>query len=79
MSPSQGRYYTQNNANTEKKHTNIHALSGIRNHEPIVREGEDGSWLRPRGHCDGLFILIFTPIIQQNFTPTMEALVYSDF
>jgi hypothetical protein len=32
--------------------TNIHALSGIRTHDPSVREGEDISCLRPRGHCD---------------------------
>jgi hypothetical protein len=30
----------------------IHALSGIGTHDPSVRAGEDGSCLRPRGHCD---------------------------
>jgi hypothetical protein len=33
-------------------HTDIHALSEIRSHDPSVRAREDGSWLRPRGHCD---------------------------
>jgi hypothetical protein len=32
--------------------TDIHALSEIRIHDPSVRAGEDGSCLRPRGHCD---------------------------
>jgi hypothetical protein len=46
ISPSQGRYLT-NTRNTE-----IHALSGIRTHDPSVRAGEDISCHRPRGHCD---------------------------
>jgi hypothetical protein len=33
-------------------HTDIHVLSGIRTHDPSVQTGEDGSCLRPRGHCD---------------------------
>jgi hypothetical protein len=33
-------------------HTGIHALSGIQTHDPSVRASEDGSCLRPRGHCD---------------------------
>jgi hypothetical protein len=32
----------------------MHALSGIRAHDPSVRAGEDSLCLRPRGHCDGL-------------------------
>jgi hypothetical protein len=32
----------------------MHALSGIRTHDPSVRAGEDGSCLRPRDHCDRL-------------------------
>jgi hypothetical protein len=44
--------YTQNNTNTEWTHIDIHASSGIRTHEPSAREGEDGSYLRPRAHCD---------------------------
>jgi hypothetical protein len=34
--------------------TNIHALSGIRTHDPRVREGEESSCLGSRGHCDRL-------------------------
>jgi hypothetical protein len=30
----------------------IHASSAIRTHDPSARVGEDGSCLRPRGHCD---------------------------
>jgi hypothetical protein len=36
ISPSQGRTYTQNNTNTD-----IHALSGIRTHNPSVQASED--------------------------------------
>jgi hypothetical protein len=43
--------YTQNNTNTEKTHTDIHALSGIRTHYPSVRASEESSCLRRRGHC----------------------------
>jgi hypothetical protein len=32
--------------------TNIHALSGIRTHDPSVRAGEDISCISPCGHCD---------------------------
>jgi hypothetical protein len=32
--------------------TDIHVLSVIRTHDPIVLANEDGSCLRPRGHCD---------------------------
>jgi hypothetical protein len=31
---------------------NIHALSGIRTHDPSVRVSEDSSHLRLRGYCD---------------------------
>jgi hypothetical protein len=42
--------YTQDNRNTD-----IHALSGIRNHDNSVEVGKDNSNLRPRGNCDRLF------------------------
>jgi hypothetical protein len=32
--------------------TDIDALIGIRTHDPSVLASEDGSCLRPRGHCD---------------------------
>jgi hypothetical protein len=35
-------------------HTDIHALSVIRTHDASERAGEDGSCLRPRGHCGRL-------------------------
>jgi hypothetical protein len=34
------------------RNTDIHALSGIRTHDPSVRASRDSSCLRPRGHCD---------------------------
>jgi hypothetical protein len=43
--------YTQNNTNTD-----IHALSGIRTHDPRVQASEDTSCLRPRDHYDRLDI-----------------------
>jgi hypothetical protein len=43
---------THRTPQTRNKRTDIHALSGIRTHEPSVRATEDSSCLRPRGHCD---------------------------
>jgi hypothetical protein len=37
---------------THNKHTNIHALSGIRTHDPSVRASEDSSCVGLRCHCD---------------------------
>jgi hypothetical protein len=34
--------------------TDMHALSGIRTHDPSVRASEDSSCIRQRGHCDRL-------------------------
>jgi hypothetical protein len=36
--------------------TDIHALSGIRTHDPSVRASETSSYLRPHGHCDRLSV-----------------------
>jgi hypothetical protein len=33
---------------------NIHALGGIRTHDPSIQTTEDSTWLRPRGYCDRL-------------------------
>jgi hypothetical protein len=43
-----------NNTGQHKQriYADIHALNGIRTHDPRVRAGEDISYLRPRGHCD---------------------------
>jgi hypothetical protein len=35
-----------------KAHIDVHAMSGIRTHDPRVRGREDSSCLRPCGHCD---------------------------
>jgi hypothetical protein len=58
ISPSQGRYvHKGQHKHRINAHTNIHTLSGIRSHDPSVREGEDGSCLGPRGHCERLALL----------------------
>jgi hypothetical protein len=49
--------YTQDNKNTELTQPDIHALSGIRTHDPSVRASEGSSSLRPRGHPDRPFYL----------------------
>jgi hypothetical protein len=46
--------HTGQQTNRINAHTDIHALSGIRIHDPRVQAGEDGSCLRSRGHCDRL-------------------------
>jgi hypothetical protein len=43
---------THRRTQIQNKRTHIHALSGIRTHDPCVRADEDGSCLRPLGHCD---------------------------
>jgi hypothetical protein len=45
---------TQITTQTPIKRTDIHASSEIRTYDPSARAGEDGSYLRPRGHCDRL-------------------------
>jgi hypothetical protein len=53
ISPLQGRYlHTEQHKHRVKAHTDIHAWSGIRAHDPSDRASEDSSCLRPRGHCD---------------------------
>jgi hypothetical protein len=51
--PSQGLYlHTEHKHRINAHNTDIHALSGIRTHDPSVRASEDSSCLRPRGHRD---------------------------
>jgi hypothetical protein len=54
ISPSQGRYLNAGKHKQNKRiHIpNIHALSGIRTHDPSVQASEDSSCLRPRGYTD---------------------------
>jgi hypothetical protein len=64
-------------AQTPNKRTDIHASSGIRTHDPSVREGEDSSCLRPRCHCDRLFysknkIRVTSELIVNNFVDYVE-------
>jgi hypothetical protein len=52
ISPSQSRYlHTGQHKHRINAHTDTHALSGIRIHDPRVRTSECSSRLRPRGHC----------------------------
>jgi hypothetical protein len=51
---------------TEYTDTDIRVLSGIRTHDPSVRAGEDGLYLRPRVHCDRL---IYTSIRRHGVVP----------
>jgi hypothetical protein len=39
---------------------NIHALNGIRTHDPIVRASEGTSYLRPPGYCDRPIVALVT-------------------
>jgi hypothetical protein len=52
ISPSQGRYlHKEQYKHRINVNTDIHALSGIRTHDPSVPASEDRSCLRPCGHC----------------------------
>jgi hypothetical protein len=44
----------QDNTNTEKVQKYVHALSGIRIHDPSVWAGKDILCPRPHHHCDPL-------------------------
>jgi hypothetical protein len=67
ISPSQGRYrHTGQHKHRINAYTpNIHALSGIRIHEPSVRASEDSWCLRPRSYCDRRNDLRFLPKIKK--------------
>jgi hypothetical protein len=64
-SPSQGSYLqAEQYVHRINAHTDIFALSGIRNHDPSVRGSEDSACLRPCGHwtaqkCVGLWKSLF--------------------
>jgi hypothetical protein len=56
ISPSQGRcLHTGQHKHRIKTHTDVHALSVIRTHDPSFWASEDSSGLTPRGHCDVRF------------------------
>jgi hypothetical protein len=55
ISQSQGLYlHTGQHKHRINTHTDIHALNGIRNHDPSVRASKESSYLRSCGHCDRL-------------------------
>jgi hypothetical protein len=52
--------HTHRRAYAQNKHTDIYDSSGIRTQDPSVREDEDSTCLRPRGHRDRFrFLLTF--------------------
>jgi hypothetical protein len=59
ISPTQGLYLHRTTQH-RKKRTHIHASSGIRTLDPIVRAVEDSTCLRPRGHWDRLHYILNT-------------------
>jgi hypothetical protein len=57
ISSSQGLYLftnTEKNTHTHTQTLNIHALSGIRTHDPGFRASEDSARLRPLSYRDRL-------------------------
>jgi hypothetical protein len=54
ISPSQGRYLDtgQHKHRINAHNTDIHALCGIRTHDPSAEVSEDNSCLRLRDHCE---------------------------
>jgi hypothetical protein len=49
---------------TQNKRTDIHALSGIRTHDPSIGVSKDSSCLRQRGNCDRRYSLFTLPNIK---------------
>jgi hypothetical protein len=69
ISPSQGSYlHTGQHRHRINAHTDIHALSGIRTHDPSVRASEDSSCFRKRGYCDRLIVYEYKRICERAFT-----------
>jgi hypothetical protein len=55
ISPSQGRYlHAGQHKHRINTHIDIHALSGIRTHDPSIQASDDGACLRPLGHRERL-------------------------
>jgi hypothetical protein len=55
ISPSQGHYLnTRQHKHRTNAHTDIHALNGIRTHDPRVRASENSTYLNPCSHRDRL-------------------------
>jgi hypothetical protein len=59
ISPSQGLYLnTEQHKHRINAHTDIHALNGIRTHDPSVRADERCSCVRPHCHYDRCLCLL---------------------
>jgi hypothetical protein len=68
--------YTQENTNRINAHTDTHALSEIRTHDPSIRASEDNSCLKLCGHCDRLHIYIHNFFFLWLYSP-IQALAAS--
>jgi hypothetical protein len=62
-------YTEQNKHRINAYNPDIHSLSGIRTHDPSIRENEDSPCIRARGHCDRhlrcMYVLI--PLMKTKF------------
>jgi hypothetical protein len=67
---------THSDTNREETHTEIHASSGIRIHDPSARASEDGSCLRPRGHCGCLSEVMFRILGKRSILWTANSVVH---
>jgi hypothetical protein len=71
--------HTQNANRVNAHNTDIHTLSAIRAHDPSVRESEDSSCLRMRGHCDRLRSYMVLVKVKEsnlsNYVPIYEILI----
>jgi hypothetical protein len=77
-SPSQGLYlHTKQHKHRINAHnTDVHALSGIRTHDPSVRASEDSSCLRQRDHCDRPAVRLESIIISIGVSNYYSKLLY---
>jgi hypothetical protein len=72
---------THRTTQTEYKHTDIHALSRIRNHDRSVRASEDSSCLRPRGHCESLYYILlleYDAVMFKSFVYVKKTTAYAE-
>jgi hypothetical protein len=73
ISSSQGRdLYTGQHKHRINAHTDIHALCGIRIHDPGFRASEDSTCLRPLGYRDWLVKLF----IDIKYSPQYRIILF---
>jgi hypothetical protein len=59
-------------ANTEQTQRDMHALSGIRTHDPSVCVGKDILYLKPRGQCDWHLVIYSILITALKILPWFD-------